>query len=109
MEDDPEREIKLYPLKRLFNQSEKEISSIDLKSCNKFRLEETQLSKLQNIKYIFCDKDKLARYDSENIILKNLELEKDIFILKETGHFPFFEDPEQLEATLIKVLASNAY
>lgn len=108
VESDPEREIKLYPLKRLFNQAQKEISSIDLKSCNKFRLEETQISKLQNIKYIFCDKDKLARYDSENIILKNLELEKDIFILRETGHFPFFEDPDQLEATLIKVLASNA-
>ena len=61
MESDPEREIKLYPLKRLFNQAQKEISSIDLKSCNKFRLEETQLSKLQNIKYIFCDKDKFKQ------------------------------------------------
>ena len=34
VESDPEREIKLYPLKRLFNQAQKEISSIDLKSCN---------------------------------------------------------------------------
>ena len=30
VEEDPEREIKLYPLKRLFNQSEKEISSTDI-------------------------------------------------------------------------------
>ena len=108
VESDPEREIKLYPLKRLFNQTQKEISSIDLKSCNKYRLRDSQFNELNNIKFIFCDKDKLARYDADNIILKNLTLEKDIFILNETGHFPFFEDPEQLETTLIKILSSDA-
>ena len=107
VESDPEREIKLYPLKRLFNQTQKEISSIDLKSCNKYRLRDSQFNELNNIKFIFCDKDKLARYDADNIILKNLTLEKDIFILNETGHFPFFEDPEQLETTLIKILSSD--
>lgn len=108
VESDPEREIQLYPLKRLFNQTQKEISSIDLKSCNKFRLSDNQLGELNNVKFIFCHKDKLARYDSENIILKNLELEKDIFILKETGHFPFFEDPDQLQTILLKILSSDA-
>ena len=108
VESDPEREIQLYPLKRLFNQTQKEISSIDLKSCNKFRLNDNQLGELNNVKFIFCHKDKLARYDSENIILKNLELEKDIFILKETGHFPFFEDPDQLQTILLKILSSDA-
>jgi hypothetical protein len=107
VESDPEREIKLYPLKRLFNQTQKEISSIDLKSCNKYRLRDSQLDELNNVKFIFCDKDKLARYDADNIILKNLDLEKDIFILNETGHFPFFEDPDQLEVTLLKILSSD--
>jgi len=107
VESDPEREIKLYPLKRLFNQTQKEISSIDLKSCNKYRLSDSQFSELNNVKFIFCDKDKLARYNADNIILKNLDLEKDIFILNETGHFPFFEDPDQLETTLIKILSSD--
>ena len=107
VESDPEREIKLYPLKRLFNQTQKEISSIDLKSCNKYRLRDSQLYELNNVKFIFCDKDKLARYDADNIILKNLDLEKDIFILNETGHFPFFEDPNQLEVTLLKILSSD--
>ena len=107
VESDPEREIKLYPLKRLFNQTQKEISSIELKSCNKYRLRDTQLDELNNVKFIFCDKDKLARYDADNIILKNLDLEKDIFILNETGHFPFFEDPDQLEVTLLKILSSD--
>ena len=106
VESDPEREIKLYPLKRLFNQAQKEISSIDLKSCNTFRLTEEQINKLDNVKYLFSDKDKLARYDEENIILKNLEINKDIFIMNETGHFPFFEDPEQLDKVLSNILKS---
>ena len=106
VESDPDREIKLYPLKRLFNQAQKEISSIDLKSCNSFRLTEEQINILDNVKYLFSDKDKLARYDEENIILKNLEVNKDIFIMNETGHFPFFEDPEQLEKVLSNILKS---
>ena len=106
VESDPDREIKLYPLKRLFNQAQKEISSIDLKSCNTFRLTEEQINILDNVKYLFSDKDKLARYDEENIILKNLEINKDIFIMNETGHFPFFEDPEQLEKALSNILKS---
>ena len=104
VETDPEREIKLYPLKRLFNQTEKEISSIDLNSCNNFRMEDEQINKLKNVKYIFCDKDKLARYNPENEILKNADLDKDIFMLNETGHFPYFEDPDQLEEIFLSIL-----
>ena len=104
VEADPEREIKLYPLKRLFNQTQKEISSIDLKSCNKFRLDSNQIANLSNVKYIFCDKDKLARYNPENEILDKLELDVDIFMLNEAGHFPFYEDPVQLEEVLNKIL-----
>jgi len=103
VEADPEREIKLYPLKRLFNQTEKEISSIDLNSCTNFRLKEEQINKLANIKYIFCDKDKLARFNPENEILKNADLDKDVFMLEETGHFPYFEDPEQLEKVFLDI------
>tara|TARA_B100001057_G_scaffold459613_1_gene509937 strand:+ start:3379 stop:4248 length:870 start_codon:yes stop_codon:yes gene_type:complete len=104
VESDPEREIKLYPLKRLFNQTEKEISSIDLKSCTKFRLTESQLNSLHSIKYIFCDKDKLARYNPENELFKNSDIESDIHILNECGHFPYFEDPDQLSVILNKIL-----
>ena len=104
VESDPEREIKLYPLKRLFNQTQKEISSIDLKSCNTFRLSESQINLLKNVKYLFSDKDKLARYNQDNVILKNLEIDKDIFIMHEIGHFPFFEDPKQLEEILRNIL-----
>ena len=104
VEGDPEREIKLYPLKRLFNQTEKEISSIDLKSCNKFRLSDTGIAKLKNIKFIFCDKDKLARFNPDNAIFANVDHDKDIFTLEGTGHFPYFEDPDQLERVLNSLL-----
>ena len=104
VESDPEREIKLYPLKRLFNQTQKEISSIDLQSCNTFRLTDEQINLLDNVKYLFSDKDKLARYNEDNVILNNLEVDKDIFIMHETGHFPFFEDPRQLEKVLRNIL-----
>tara|TARA_B100000614_G_scaffold260504_1_gene287563 strand:+ start:545 stop:1417 length:873 start_codon:yes stop_codon:yes gene_type:complete len=103
VENDPEREIKLYPLKRLFNQTEKEISSIDLKSCTSFRLKNGQIKQLRNVKYLFCDKDKLARYNPENELFANADHEKDIFMLEETGHFPYFEDPDQLEMVFKKI------
>ena len=104
VEDDPEREIKLYPLKRLFNQTEKEISSIDLKSCTNFRLKKEQIDRLKNVKYIFCDKDKLARYNPKNEILHSANVKDDIYILNECGHFPYFEDPDQLESIFNKIL-----
>lgn len=108
VEDDPEREIKLYPLKRLFNQSEKEISSIDLKSCNSFRLTDDQISKLNNIKYIFSEKDKLARFNPENVLLKNLNHGEDIIILDDVGHFPYFESPDQINKVLEDLISSFA-
>tara|TARA_B100001175_G_scaffold210720_1_gene178982 strand:- start:4899 stop:5780 length:882 start_codon:yes stop_codon:yes gene_type:complete len=107
VEDDPEREIKLYPLKRLFNQSEKEISSIDLKSCNSFRLTEDQISKLKNIKYIFSEKDKLARFNPDNILLKDLNHDEDIVILKDVGHFPYFESPDGINKALEELINSS--
>ena len=106
VEDDPEREIKLYPLKRLFNQSEKEISSIDLKSCNVFRLTDEQISNLENIKYIFSEKDKLARFNPDNVLLKNVDHEKDIVHLEDVGHFPYFEDKQLISETLVKLIKS---
>jgi len=107
VESDPDREIKLYPLKRLFNQTQKEISSIDLKSCTSFRIDEKNIQVLNNIKYIFSDKDKLAKYNENNPLLEGLIIDKDIHILEETGHFPFFEDPAQLETVLMKILSNN--
>ncbi len=106
VEDDPDREIKLYPIKRLFNQSEKEISSIDLKSCNSFRLSDEQISNLKNIKYIFSEKDKLARYNPDNVLLKDLNHDEDIIMLDDVGHFPFFESPDDINKVLKELISS---
>ena len=106
VEDDPDREIKLYPIKRLFNQSEKEISSIDLKSCNSFRLSDVQISNLKNIKYIFSEKDKLARYNPDNVLLKDLNHDEDIIMLDDVGHFPFFESPDDINNVLKELISS---
>lgn len=105
VEDDPDREIKLYPIKRLFNQSEKEISSIDLKSCNSFRLSDEQISSLKNIKYIFSEKDKLARYNPDNVLLKDLNHDEDIIMLDDVGHFPFFESPDGINKVLTDLIS----
>lgn len=107
VEADPDREIKLYPLKRLFNQTQKEISSIDLRSCTNFRMGDKDIEKLSNVKYIFSEKDKLARYSENNPLLKGLKIDKDIHILKETGHFPYFENPSQLQIVLKQILSNN--
>ena len=66
-------------------------------------MDSNQIANLSNVKYIFCDKDKLARYNPENEILDKLELDVDIFMLNEAGHFPFYEDPDQLEEVLNKI------
>jgi hypothetical protein len=67
-------------------------------------MHEKEIKKLNNVKYIFCDKDKLARYNQDSPLLEKKDINKDIFILNETGHFPYFEDPSQLEKVLITIL-----
>ena len=66
-----------------------------------------KIQELKNIKYVFCEKDKLARFDSENLLFKNINQKEDIYMLKETGHFPFYEDPDQLEKILMNILKVN--
>ena len=91
--------------KRL-SELKKEISSIDLKSCNVFRLTDEQISNLENIKYIFSEKDKLARFNPDNVLLKNVDHEKDIVHLEDVGHFPYFEDKQLISETLVKLINS---
>ena len=39
-----------------------------------------------------------------NELLKNVDHEKDIIILDDVGHFPYFESPDQINKVLIKIL-----
>jgi pimeloyl-ACP methyl ester carboxylesterase len=104
IESDPQREIDVYPLKRLFNQTQKEILSHDLKACSSYRTED--IGELKNVKFIYGGKDKLARFDSENIIHSNVD-EVNIEIMEDTGHFPYFERPEDLSKIIEKFISST--
>ena len=48
--------------------------------------------------------EKLSISIGHYFILKNGELVKVIFIQIETGHFPYFEDPDQLEEIFLSIL-----
>ena len=95
--ENPEREIDLYPLKKIFNQTQKEILSIDLKACSKYV--NKNIDQLEGLKFIYGEKDKLARFNPDNEILKNFN-EEDIYIMENTGHFPYFERPKDLSNIL---------
>lgn len=95
--ENPEREIDLYPLKKIFNQTQKEILSIDLKACGKYV--NKNIDQLEGLKFIYGEKDKLARFNPDNEILKNFN-EEDIYIMENTGHFPYFERPKDLSNIL---------
>ena len=101
--ENPEREINLYPLKKLFNQTQKEILSIDLKACSKYV--NKNIDQLEGLKFIYGEKDKLAKFNPDNEILKNFN-EEDIYIMENTGHFPYFEKPEDLAKILNKFISS---
>jgi pimeloyl-ACP methyl ester carboxylesterase len=67
-------------------------------------MKEKLIDGLNNIKLIYGDKDKLARFNPDNELLNNLDITSDVIILDETGHFPFFERPELTASTLNKLL-----
>ena len=104
IESDPEKEIRLYPLKKIFNQTYKEILSIDLKACSPFRITEDEINNLSKIHFIYGGKDKLARFNPECDLLKNIDIDKKVHIMPETGHFPFFERPVEFNSLIGKVI-----
>ena len=104
IESDPEKEIKLYPLKKIFNQTYKEILSIDLKACAPFRINESAINNLSKIHFVYGSKDKLARFDPDSSVLKNIDKDTKVHIMPETGHFPFFERPNDLNKLIQKII-----
>jgi len=53
---------------------------------------------------IFSEKDKLARFNPENMLLQNVNHDEDIIILEDVGHFPYFESPEETNKALISII-----
>ena len=104
--DDPEREVALYDLKKLFNQISKDILAVDMNACMKFRMNDQDLKKLQDINVIIGEMDKLVspkKIDEMIAMLGSAKLKK----MEGVAHFPFFEDPKVLNKTLEEVF--NTY
>ena len=104
--DDPEREVALYDLKKLFNQISKDILAVDMNACMKFRMDHQDLKKLQDINVIVGEMDKLVspkKIDEMITMLGSAKLKK----MEGVAHFPFFEDPKVLNKTLEEVF--NTY
>tara|TARA_Y100000389_G_scaffold3395_1_gene3306 strand:- start:565 stop:1440 length:876 start_codon:yes stop_codon:yes gene_type:complete len=102
IESDPQREIDVYPLKKLFNQTQKEILSYDLKTCSLYQTD--KLQDLNNLKFIYGGKDKLARY-SKDLEIHSYFGEETVYIMENTGHFPYFERPKELSKTLEDIIS----
>ena len=104
--DDPEREVALYDLKKLFNQISKDILAVDMNACMKFRMNDQDLKKLQDINVIIGEMDKLVspkKIDEMITMLGSAKLKK----MEGVAHFPFFEDSKVLNKTLEEVF--NTY
>jgi len=103
--DDPDREIALYDLKKLFNQVSKDILSVDMNACMKFRMDSNHLNKLKNINIIVGEMDKLVslkKIDEMVAMFGSAKLKK----MEGVAHFPFFEDPKVLNKTLEEVFST---
>ena len=103
--DNPEREIALYDLKKLFNQVSKDILAIDMNACMEFRMDIKDINKLKDINIIVGEMDKLVspkKIDEMISMFGGAELKK----MEGVAHFPFFEDPKVLNRTLEDVFST---
>ena len=103
--DDPEREVALYDLKKLFNQISKDILAVDMNACMKFRMNDQDLKKLQDINVIIGEKDKLVSMKKIEELIAMLGSAK-VIKMEGVAHFPFFEDPKVLNQTLEEVFST---
>ena len=102
---DPDREIALYDLKKLFNQVSKNTLAKDMNACMKFRMDVKDIKKLKDINIIIGEMDKLVspkKIDEMISMFGSAELKK----MEGVAHFPFFEDPKVLNRTLEDVFST---
>ena len=97
--DDPDREIALFGLKKLFNQVSKDILSVDMNACMNYRMDDTNIKSIKNINILIGEMDKLV---SEKKIDEMINMFGSAHLKKMEGvaHFPIFEDPKILNESL---------
>jgi len=103
---DPDKEVALFGLKKLFNQVSKDILSIDMSACMNYRMDDSDIKAIKNINILIGEKDKLV---SEKKIEEMINMFGSAYLKKMEGvaHFPFFEDPNVLNKALEEVF--NTY
>ena len=102
---DPDREVALFGLKKLFNQVSKDILSIDMNACINYRIDDSEIKALKNINILIGEMDKLV---SEKKIDEMISMFGSATLKKMEGvaHFPFFEDPKVLNTALEEVFST---
>jgi pimeloyl-ACP methyl ester carboxylesterase len=103
--EDPNREVALFGLKKLFNQVSKDILSIDMNACMNYRMNDSDIKSIKNINILIGEMDKLV---SEKKIGEMIAMFGSAQLKKMEGvaHFPFFEDPKVLNNTLEEVFST---
>ena len=102
---DPNREVALFDLKKLFNQVSKDILSIDMNACMNYRMDDSDIKSIENINILIGEMDKLVsekKIDEMINFFGSAQLKK----MEGVAHFPFFEDPEVLNNTLEEVFST---
>jgi len=102
---DPNREVALFGLKKLFNQVSKDILSIDMNACMNYRMDDSDIKSIENINILIGEMDKLVsekKIDEMITLFGSAQLKK----MEGVAHFPFFEDPEVLNNTLEEVFST---
>ena len=74
------------------------------KKLNEIGFNNYQPIEYSKIYFIYGGKDKLARFNPECDLLKNIDIDKKTHIMPETGHFPFFERPVEFNSLIRKVI-----
>ena len=102
---DPEREVALFGLKKLFNQVSKDILSIDMNACMNYRMDDSDIKSINNINILVGEMDKLVsekKIDEMISMFGSAQLKK----MEGVAHFPFFEDPKTLNMALEEVFST---
>ena len=103
--EDPNREVALFGLKKLFNQVSKDILSIDMNACMNYRMNDSDIKSIKNINILIGEMDKLVsekKIDEMINMFGSAQLKK----MEGVAHFPFFEDPKVLNNTLEEVFST---
>jgi pimeloyl-ACP methyl ester carboxylesterase len=102
---DPDREVALFGLKKLFNQVSKDILSIDMNACMSYRMDDSDIKSIKNINILIGEMDKLVsekKIDEMIAMFGSAQLKK----MEGVAHFPFFEDPKILNESLEDVFST---